>query len=185
MIEVGHPFSRPFEGLVDSLVTSLQLGVEQPDTQELLFRTGTFAYPLRDAGTVSGLAAQITGFVAKKPAIFTREVHYVYAVGQLVWQRLPEPADPDVAAAWFPDDNSRLTVGYFYRDLPSGITDFNEEASPERCCARWRANSSSSTSRWIRPTGAHSSTTRKASRSTTWSRCSAFRAISRCRRKAR
>ena len=43
MIEVGHPFSRPFEGLVDSLVTSLQLGVEQPDTQELLFRTGTFA----------------------------------------------------------------------------------------------------------------------------------------------
>ena len=71
-------------------MTSLQLGVEQPDTQELLFRTGTFAYPLRDAGTVSGLAAEITGFVAKKPAIFTREVHYVYAVGQLVWQRLPE-----------------------------------------------------------------------------------------------
>ena len=68
MIEVGHPFSRPFEGLVDSLVTSLQLGVEQPDTQELLFRTGTFAYPLRDAGTVSGLAAQITGFVASPKA---------------------------------------------------------------------------------------------------------------------
>ncbi len=126
MIEVGHPFSRPFQGLVDSLETSLQLGVEQPDTQELLFRTGTFAYPLKDAGAVSGLADQITGFVAKKPATFTREVHYIYAVGQLVWQPLPADADPDVAAAWFPDDNSRLTVGYFFRDLPSGITDFNE-----------------------------------------------------------
>ena len=126
MIEVGHPFSRPFQGLVDSLKTSLQFGVEQPDTQELLFRTGTFAYPLKDAGAVSGLADQITGFVAKKPAIFTREVHYVYAVGQLVWQPLPADAGPDVAAAWFPDDNSRLTVGYFFRDLPSGITDFNE-----------------------------------------------------------
>jgi uncharacterized phage protein gp47/JayE len=126
MIEVGHPFSRPFQGLVDSLVTSLQLGVEQPATQELLFRTGTFAYPLRDAGAVSGLAEQITGFVAKKPAIFTRGVHYVYAVGQLVWQPKPDPADPEIAASWFPDDNSRLTVGYFFRDLPSGVTDFNE-----------------------------------------------------------
>ena len=126
MIEVGHPFSRPFQGLVDSLVNSLQFGVEQPATQELLFHTGTFAYPLRDAGAVSGLANQITGFVAKKPATFTRDVHYVYAVGQLVWQPQPKQADPDVVAGWFPDDNSRLTVGYFYRDLASGITDFNE-----------------------------------------------------------
>jgi len=77
MIEVGHPFSRPFQGLVDSLVNSLQFGVEQPATQELLFHTGTFAYPLRDAGAVSGLAKQITGFVAKKPATFTRDVHSV------------------------------------------------------------------------------------------------------------
>src|SRR5262249_11604314 len=36
------------------------------------------------------------------------------------------PADPELAASWFPDDNSRLTVGYLYRDLPSGITDFND-----------------------------------------------------------
>ena len=125
MIEVGHPFSRPFQGLVDSLVTSLQLGVEQPATQDLIFRWGTSAYPLKDAGALSGLADQITGFVAGKPAIFTRELHYVYAVGQLVWLPLPAQPDPDVAASWFPDDNSRLTVGYFFRDLPSGITDFN------------------------------------------------------------
>lgn len=125
MIDVGHPFSKPFQDLVDALVGSLQLGVEQPATLEILYRTGTQAYRLQGAGPVSGLADQITGFVAGKPAIFNRGQHYIYAVGQLVWQHLPSPVDPDVAAAWFPDDNSRLTVGYFFRDLPSGITDFN------------------------------------------------------------
>jgi hypothetical protein len=125
MIDVGHPFSRQFQDLVDSLVSSLQLGVEQPASLEILYRSGTRAYPLRGPGPVSGLADQITGFVAGKPAIFNRDQQYVYAVGQLVWQELPSPIDPDVAAGWFPDDNSRLTVGYFFRDLPSGITDFN------------------------------------------------------------
>ena len=124
MIEPGHPFSRPFQSLVDSLQDSLLLGVEQPATLELLYRGGTQAYPIRGAGPVSGLAEQITGFVAGKPAVFDRGLHYGYAVGQLVWQP-PDASDPARAAGWFPDDNSRLTVGYFYRDLPSGITDFN------------------------------------------------------------
>jgi len=125
MIDVGHPFSKPFQDLIDSLVTSLQLGVEQPATLALLYRSGTRAYPLQGPGPVSGLADQISGFVAGKPAIFNRGQQYIYAVGQLVWQDLPSGADPDVAAGWFPDDNSWLTVGYFFRDLPSGITDFN------------------------------------------------------------
>jgi uncharacterized phage protein gp47/JayE len=125
MIEVGHPFSRPFQDLVDSLVDSLQFGVDQPASLELLYRFGTRAYPLQGPGPVSGLADQITGSVAGKPAIFNLGQHYVYEVGQLVWQDLPSPVDPDIAASWFPDDNSRLTVGYFFRDLPSGISDFN------------------------------------------------------------
>jgi uncharacterized phage protein gp47/JayE len=125
MIDIGHPFSKPFQDLVDSMVASLQLGVEQPATQELLYRRGTKAYPLKGAGPVSGLAGQITGFVAGKPAIFSLDQHYIYAVGQLVWQQPPPTVDPDVAASWYPDDDSRLTVGYFFRDLPSGITDFN------------------------------------------------------------
>ena len=124
MIDVGHPFSRSFQSLVDSLQDSLLLGVEQPATLELLYRSSTAAYPIKGAGPVSGLAAQISGFVAGKPVLFTRGQHYVYAVGQLVWQPL-DASDPAWAATWFPDDNSRLTVGYLYRDLPSGITDFN------------------------------------------------------------
>ncbi|EXI78788.1 MAG: hypothetical protein AW10_02778 [Candidatus Accumulibacter appositus] len=125
MIDLGHPFSKPFQTLVEGLIESLQLGVEQPASQELIYRAGTFSYTLKGVGPVSGLAAQITGLVAGKPAIFSRGQHYRYAVGQLVWEPLPEAVDADVAAAWFPDDNSRLTVGYFFRDLPSGITDFN------------------------------------------------------------
>ncbi len=117
MIDVGSPFSRPFQTLVESLQDSLLLGVEQPATIELLYRSGTTAYPVKGAGPVSGLADQITGFVVGKPAVFNLGQHYTYAVGQLVWQ----PLD----ASELPDDNSRLTVGYFYRDLPSGITDFN------------------------------------------------------------
>ena len=50
-----------------------------------------------------------------------------------------------------PDDNSRLTVGYFYRDLPSGITDFNEGVAGT--LLRDGANSSSSTAD-DQPTGA-------------------------------
>ena len=64
MIDVGHPFSKPFQSLVDALVESLQLGVEQPASQEIIFRAGTLSYPLKGIGPVSGLAAQITGFVA-------------------------------------------------------------------------------------------------------------------------
>jgi uncharacterized phage protein gp47/JayE len=124
MIDVGNPFSRPFQSLVESLQTSLLLGVEQPATIEVLYRSGTTAYPIKRAGSVSGLSNQITGFVAGKPAVFDLGRHYTYAVGQLVWQPV-DASDPAIAASWFPDDNSRLTVGYFYRDLPSGITDFN------------------------------------------------------------
>lgn len=124
MIDVGTPFSRSFESLIGSLQTSLELGVEQPATLDILYQASTGAYQIRSAGPVSGLAAQISGFIAGKPAIFNLNQHYRYAVGQLVWQPL-DTSDPALKAGWFPDDNSRLTVGYFYRDLPSGITDFN------------------------------------------------------------
>ena len=124
MIDVGHPFSRSFQSLADALQDSLLLGVEQPATLDLLYRSSTAAYPIKGAGPVSGLAGQISGFVGGKPALFTLDQHYVYAVGQLAWQPL-DTSDAALAAGWFPDDNSRLTVGYLYRDLPSGITVFN------------------------------------------------------------
>lgn len=125
MIDVGHPFSKPFAELVDALVDSLQLGVEQSATQVILFEKDTVAYPLRGAASISGLAKQITGIANKKSTVFNFGEHYVYSAGQLIWQPKPAIVDAEKASRWFPDPNTRLTVGYFYRHLPSGITDFN------------------------------------------------------------
>lgn len=125
MIEVGHPFSVPFQSLVDGLTDSLQLGVEQPGSLDVLFRQGTRAYPLRTPVPASGLARQITGFVKGKPAVFDLGLHYTFAAGQLLWLEKPPMGDQELLDRFFPDDNSRLAVGYFYRDIPSGLTDFN------------------------------------------------------------
>jgi len=129
IVDVGNPFSRPYGSLVESLQDSLLLGVAQPATLELIFvghaETDSLSYPIRGPGPVSGLAAQITGFAGGKPAVFDIEVHYRYSVGQLVWNRSPGYPGEEAPPGWYPDDNSRLTVGYSYRDLPSGITDFN------------------------------------------------------------
>ncbi len=126
MIEVGQPFSKPFQDLVDALVTSLKLGVEQEATQIVLFQENTLAYPLRGAASISRLAKQITGVAQGKPAVFSLGEHFVYNAGQLLWQDIPDIIEPEAEASWFPDPGSRLTVGFYYREPPSGITDFND-----------------------------------------------------------
>lgn len=118
MTDVGHPFSIPFQALIASLEESVREGVEQPAQAEILFRGGTTSYELR--GPVHDVL-RLTGIRRKAPAVFERDVHYRYAGGRIVWLAPADPADP----AWYPDENSRVAVEYTYRDLPSGLTDFN------------------------------------------------------------
>lgn len=118
MIELGHPFSRPFQDLIDALEDSIRDGVEQPATIELLFRSGTPSYEI--AGPVEDVS-RVTGLVRRAAFVFERGVHYRYASGRLVWNEPPEGHD----GAWFPDDSSRVTVEYTFRDPASGLTDFN------------------------------------------------------------
>ena len=118
MIEIGHPFSRPFQALIDSLETSIREGVEQPAVAEILFRRDTPTYELR--GPVHDIS-RVTGLRRRQFVVFERDVQVRYASGRLIWMAPADPADPD----WYPDDNSRVTVEYTYRDLPSGLTDFN------------------------------------------------------------
>ena len=118
MIEIGHPFSKPFQELIDSLETSVREGVEQPAQVEVLFRKDTPSYELK--GPVHDVS-RVTGLRRKKFVVFERNVHYRYASGRLLWNAPATASDPD----WYPDDNSRVLVEYTYRDLPSGITDFN------------------------------------------------------------
>jgi uncharacterized phage protein gp47/JayE len=118
MIALGHPFSKPFGDLIGSLEESLREGVEQPAVVDILFRSDTPSYEIR--GPVHDIS-RVTGLRRKKFAVFERNVHYRYASGRLIWVAPADPANLD----WYPDDNSRVTVEYTYRDLPSGITDFN------------------------------------------------------------
>lgn len=118
MIEIGHPFSRPFQDLIDSLEDSIREGVEQPAQIELLFRSDTPSYEI--AGPVQDVS-RVTGLRHKTAVVFERGVHYRYASGRLIWNAPPN----DQAGKWFPDDNSRVTVEYTFRDPPSGLTDFN------------------------------------------------------------
>lgn len=118
MIEIGHPFSKPFQELIDSLEVSVREGVEQPAQIELLFRKDTPSYEIK--GPVYDVS-RVTGLRRKKFVVFERNVHYRYSSGRLLWNVPANPSDPD----WYPDDNSRVLVEYTYRDLPSGITDFN------------------------------------------------------------
>ncbi|MCY1022313.1 baseplate J/gp47 family protein [Pyxidicoccus sp. MSG2] len=118
MTEIGHPFSKPFQELIDSLEESVREGVEQPAQVDVLFRKDTPSYELK--GPVHDVS-RVTGLRRRQFVVFERNVHYRYASGRLLWNAPANPADPD----WYPDDNSRVLVEYTYRDLPSGITDFN------------------------------------------------------------
>jgi len=119
MIEIGHPFSRSLQGLIESLETSIREGVEQPAELEILFRKDTPSYEIK--GPVVDVS-RVTGLRRKKFTVFDRGVHWRYASGRLFWL-VPPSGTSD--ADFYPDDNSRVLVEHTYRDLPSGITDLN------------------------------------------------------------
>jgi uncharacterized phage protein gp47/JayE len=119
MIEIGHPFSRSFQDLIQSLETNLREGVEQPAELEIIFRKDTPSYEIK--GPVVD-ASRVTGLRRKKFTVFERGVHWRYASGRLFWLTPPNGVSD---ADFYPDDNSRVLVEYTFRDLPSGITDFN------------------------------------------------------------
>lgn len=117
MTEIGHPFSKPFQEIIESLEESIREGVEQPAQIEILFRRDTPSYEIR--GPVLEVS-RVSGLRGKQHVVFEKGLDYRYSSGRLIWS----PSD-DPAATGLPDDNSRILVEYTYRDLPSGITDFN------------------------------------------------------------
>lgn len=121
MIEPGHPFSQPFASLIASLEDSILSGVEQPASTEFIFKKDVKLYEIR--GNVSGIS-RVTGLRNKVFTVFEQVVHYRYAAGRLIWNPAP-PSAPGETLLWYPDENSRIDVEYTYRDIPSGLTDFN------------------------------------------------------------
>ena len=47
MVDLGSPFSQPYQDLIASLEQSLREGVEQPVTERIIFQSSVTSYDLR------------------------------------------------------------------------------------------------------------------------------------------
>jgi uncharacterized phage protein gp47/JayE len=113
MVELGSPFSQPYQALIASLEQSLREGVEQPVTERIIFQSTLSAYDLRYPA-VSIL--RVSGLVGGRNfTVFTPDVHFRLSNNRILWLHATEK----------PVDGGRLEVQYTYRERPSGLTDFN------------------------------------------------------------
>ncbi len=113
MIDLGNPFSRPFQDLIDSLEESIRLGVEQPATDRFIFHSSITSYELTlQANAITRVTGLMGGSVF---TVFTPGVHFRLSNNRLIW----------LSTAEKPLDGGRLEVEYTYRERPSGLTDFN------------------------------------------------------------
>ncbi len=113
MIDLGNPFSRPYQELIDSLEVSIRQGVEQPAVDSFVFQSSITSYELRlPAFAVTRVTGLLGGSVF---TVFQLEVHYRFNNNRIIWVNTTEK----------PQDGSRLEVEYTYRERPSGLTDFN------------------------------------------------------------
>ena len=112
MIDLGHPFSKPYKDIIDAFEERIRYGVEQPAQISFVFQAGVLSYELnRPAESIS----RVIGDVGGKAVIFEPGVHYRLTDNRLIW----------IHEAERPDEGSRLEVAYEYREWPAGLTDFN------------------------------------------------------------
>ena len=113
MVELGNPFSQPYQDLIASLEQSLREGVEQPVTERIIFQSSVTSYDLRyPAVTILRVSGLVGG---RNFTIFQPDVHFRLANNRIVWLHATEK----------PLDGGRLEVEYTYRERPAGLTDFN------------------------------------------------------------
>ena len=113
MVDLGSPFSQPYQDLIASLEQSLREGVEQPVTERIIFQSSVTSYDLRyPAVTILRVSGLVGG---RNFTIFQPDVHFRLANNRIVWLHATEK----------PLDGGRLEVEYTYRERPAGLTDFN------------------------------------------------------------
>ena len=113
MIDLGHPFSKPYKDLIDALEQNIREGVEQPTVDRFIFQSSVSAYELRQpAATIT----RVSGLVAGKTfTIFQPQLHYLFSNNRIIWVNSTER----------PLDGGYLEVEYTYRERPAELTDFN------------------------------------------------------------
>jgi hypothetical protein len=115
MVELGNPFSVPYQDLIESLERSIREGVEQPTQDRLIFQIGVRTYPLRRNAyritRISGIDRNL-GFL-----VYTPGVHYQHRQDSNILTWLADDSGPA--------NGGRIDIEYTYLELPAGLTDFN------------------------------------------------------------
>ncbi len=113
MVDLGSPFSQPYQSLIASLEESIREGVEQPVTERIIFQSSVTAYELRwPVATILRVSGLVDG---KNFTVFQPDVHFRLSNNRIVWLHATER----------PAEGGRLEVEYTYRERPAGLTDFN------------------------------------------------------------
>jgi len=116
-----NDFTASLQDVIDALETNVREGVEQPASVAFFYKPGASGYPLPRAAVS---VTRVTSIVKTETAGVVRNKMRTFNPGQyrldgnrLVWleQRKSE----------LPAEGARFEVEYTYRDLPSGLTDFN------------------------------------------------------------
>ena len=106
MVELGNPFSQPYQTLIANLEQSLREGVEQPVTERIIFQSSVSAYELRYPAVA---ILRISGLVGGRNfTIFTPELHFRLSNNRILWLHATEK----------PVEGGRLEVEYTYRERP-------------------------------------------------------------------
>jgi uncharacterized phage protein gp47/JayE len=116
-----NDFTASLQDVITALETSVREGVEQPASVAFFFQPGASGYDLPRAAVsvtrvTSVVRADVSGVVRNKLVTF-HPGQYRLDGSRLVWVEKNQAA--------LPAEGARFEVEYTYRDLPSGLTDFN------------------------------------------------------------
>ena len=107
-----NDFTTSLADVIASLEDRVRNGVEQPAEFSVIFSSKVRTYSLPSNGIA---ITQVTGMVLNQFTVFEQGTDYTFTGGSLVWQ----------GTTRLPDEGTRLDLEYTYRELPSGLTDFN------------------------------------------------------------
>src|SRR3989442_15160438 len=107
-----NDFTTSLAAVISSLEDRIRHGVEQPAEFYVIFSSNIRTYPL-PSNAIS--VTQVTGMVMNLFTQFEDGKDYIFSGERLVWQ----------GTTVLPDEGSRLDIEYTYRELASGLTDFN------------------------------------------------------------
>lgn len=108
-----NDFTVPLQEIITALEGSVRYGVEQPASAVFVYQPDANGYELPQPAVA---IMRVTGTVSGTFTVFDSS-QYSLSGNRLFWHETKEHA--------LPSTDARFEVEYTYRDLPSGLTDFN------------------------------------------------------------